>query len=290
MIGTIMLQGHTVEQSSTIISTKIMIISSVPKYQPIIEFYFRDSTDITAKQIIKGTMIALLDGIINYNPSSIDLSYEDIPISGQAVSWLTTGTPGYLMYGMLSLLTMATILITDEKKSGTLKRLESSRMRAFDMLFGHIISNTTIVIMQFLIGIGVLAVFGFRPVFASGWSLIFGTLITVLLASFFLNALSLVAASIFKSPEVAAGGVWIILIPLMTFSGAFFPLEQIAPVLANYVEWIPTRIVVLLFQDIFVDGIGLVDPNIWLNFGWLVLWGAGMFVLGAFLYRNFAQS
>lgn len=289
-IATIMLQGHTPEQSSIIESSTRKIDSSVPKFQPNIHFYFRDSTDITAKQIIKGTMTALLDGIINYNPSSVDLAYEDIPISGQVVSWLTSGTPGYIMYGMLSLLSMATILITDEKKSGTLKRLESSRMRAIDMLFGHIISNTTIIITQFLIGIGVLAIFGFRPVFASIWSLIFGTLITVLLASFFLNALSLVAAAIFKTPDVSAGGVWIILIPLMTFSGAFFPLEAIAPKLADYVGWIPTRIVVLLFQDIFVDGIGLADPSIWMNIGWLVLWGVGMFALGAFLYRRFAQS
>ncbi|TFG18053.1 MAG: ABC transporter permease [Promethearchaeota archaeon] len=289
-IESIMLQGHLPSESSSIESTTSLIESSVPKYQPDVQFYFRDSTDITSKQIIKGMMMAFLDGIINYNPSSIDLSYEDVPISGQSVSWLTTGTPGYIMYGMLSLLSMATILITNEKKTGTLKRLESSRMRPFDMLFGHIVSNTAIVITQFLIGIGVLAIFGFRPIYASVWSLIFGTLITLLLASIFINALSLVAAVIFKTPEASGGGVWVFLIPLMTFSGAFFPLEVIAPGLVPYTTWIPTRIVVLLFQDIFVDGIGLLDPSIWLNFLWLTLWGAGLFTLGAFLYRRFAQS
>jgi ABC-type polysaccharide/polyol phosphate export permease len=286
----IMLQGHTPEQSSSIESITELIIPSVPKFQPQIQFYFKDSTDVTSKQIMKGMLTAFIDGIINYNPSSVDLSYTDVPISGRSVSWLTTGTPGYIMYGMLSLLSMATILITNEKKSGTLKRLESSRMRPVDMLLGHIVSNTSIVITQFLIGIGVLAIFGFRPVFASVWSLFLGTLITLLLASLFLNALSLVAAAIFKTPEASAGGVWVFLIPLMTFSGAFFPLEVVAPGLVPYTSWIPTRIVVLLFQDIFVDGIGLGAPSIWLNFLWLILWGTGLFVLGAFLYRRFAQS
>ncbi|MBN2156321.1 MAG: ABC transporter permease [Candidatus Lokiarchaeota archaeon] len=289
-IKSIMLFEHTPKQSSNIISTTQMIIPSEAKFQIAIQFYFRDSTDITVKQIIKGTMAALLNGIINYDPTSIDITYEDIPISGKVVSWLTQGTPGYLMYGMLSLLSMATILITDEKKSGTLKRLESSQMRPIDMLFGHIISNTAIVITQFLIGLGVLAIFGFRPVFANLWSLILGTLITVLLASFFLNALSLVAAAIFKTPDASAGGVWLILIPLMTFSGAFFPLEAVAPVLVPYTSWIPTRIVVLLLQDLMVDGIGLSDPSIWINYSWLMLWGGAMFTLGAILYRRFAQS
>ena len=289
-IESIMLQGHLPSESSIIESTTMVIGSSVPKFQPEIQFYFRDSTDVTSKQIMKGMVMAFLDGIINYNPSSVDLSYTDIPISGQTVSWLTTGTPGYIMYGMLSLLSMATILITNEKKTGTLKRLESSRMRPFDMLFGHIISNTAVVITQFLIGVGVLTIFGFRPIFASVWSLLFGTLITLLLASVFINALSLVAAVIFKTPEASGGGVWVFLIPLMTFSGAFFPLEVIAPGLVPYTSWIPTRIVVLLFQDIFVDGIGLLDPSIWLNFLWLTLWGAGLFAIGAFLYRRFAQS
>jgi ABC-type polysaccharide/polyol phosphate export permease len=287
-IESIMLAGDI--NPSTIVSNIQEIIPSVPKYQPEIQFLFRDSTDITSKQIIKGTLIAILDGIINYNPSSIELTYTDVPISGTVISWLTSGTPGYIMYGMLSLLSMATILITNEKKTGTLKRLESSRMRPFDMLFGHVVSNTTIVITQFLIGIGVLAIFGFRPIFANLWSLIFGTLITLLLASLFINALSLVAAVIFKTPEASGGGVWIFLIPLMTFSGAFFPLEAIAPALVPYTSWIPTRIVVLLLQDIMVDGIGLLDPGIWLNFLWLILWGGALFTLGAFLYRRFAQS
>ncbi len=162
-IESIMLQGHLPSESSSIESTTMLIEPSVSKFQPDIEFYFRDSTDVTSRQIMRGMVIAFLDGIINYNPSSVDLSYTDVPISGQTVSWLTTGTPGYIMYGMLSLLSMATILITNEKKTGTLKRLESSRMRPFDMLFGHIVSNTAIIITQFLIGIGVLAIFGFRP-------------------------------------------------------------------------------------------------------------------------------
>ena len=255
-----------------------------------ITIYFRDSSSDVIRNIISSTLIGVIDGIVNYNPASIKINYSEDTISGIEINQLTLGTPGYLMYGILSALTGGIILITSERKEGLLKRLESSRMKPRDMLLGHLVSNTAIVFIQFTIAIATLSIFGFSPVFHDLFSLIFGVLITVFLLSIFQNALALIASSVLKTPDAAGGRIWVLLIPLMTFSGAFFPLEFVAPNIIPYVGWIPTRIVVILFQDLMVNAVSVWNTSILLQFMWLALEGIVLFFIGTKLYRNFVQS
>lgn len=252
--------------------------------------YYLESTSTVTKTIIGSTLVGIIDGIVNNNPSAVRISYDEQNVSGESINQLTQSAPGYLMYGILSALTSAVILITTEHKEGMLKRLESSQMQPKDMVFGHLLSNTVIILLQFCIGVAVLSLFGFNPNFNDILSLLLGTLVTVVLLSVFQNGLALVSSALLKTPESAGGGVWIILIPLMTFSGAFFPLEFIVPGIIPYVGWIPTRIAVVLFQDIFVNAVPIWETSILLNFLWLGLEGGLLVVIGTKLYRKFVRS
>lgn len=291
-LESIIFDGVSMENRAAIDLSMNAVPDTSPKPIPTIQIVFRTSTEATMRQVLKSTLESLIDGIINYDPNSIPLDFADTGIEGELVNEITIGTPGYIMYGLLAILSSATIMITQEKQTGTLKRLESSRMKASDMLIGHIISNTVTVWMQFAVGITVLSLFGFQPQISGGnlLSMIFGVFITVNLASFFLNALALVAAAIFKSPDSSAGGVWIFLIPLMMFSGAFFPLELVAPSLIPYVAWLPTRMIVVLLQDFLVNGVLLSSPVAWIWIGALAAEGVLVFVLGLRLYHRFVQK
>ena len=255
-----------------------------------VSIVYRNSASSVTRNIISNTIMGIIDGIVNFNPVALSITYEEDTIAGEEVNQITAGTPGYLIYGLLSALTGGIILITQERKEGLLKRLESSRVKPKDMFFGHLISNTVLIFLQFSIGILTLALFGFSPVYNDLFSLIVGVGIAVLLLSIFQNALALIVSSILKTPETAGGGVWVILIPLMMFSGAFFPLELIAPGVIPYVGWIPTRIGVLLFQDLMVNAIPVWDMHILLQFLWLALEGLALFFIGIKLYRNFIKS
>ncbi|MBD3186879.1 ABC transporter permease subunit [Candidatus Bathyarchaeota archaeon] len=263
---------------------------SNPKPVKQVSIFFRDSTEQLTRNIITATVQSIIDGIINFNPNEIPLEFNEQTVTNIEKNSITLSGPGYLMYGMLSILSMATILITMERKSGNLKRLESTRMRSMDMLGGHVISNTIILFMQFGIGVGVLSIFGLRVYPGSILSLITGISLNLVLTSLFLNGLALVAGTLFKTPEASGGGVWIFLIPLMTFSGAFFPLELVAPTLVPYVRWIPTRITVLIFQDLMINESTLLNPQLWINFGVLALFGIVLFIIGMKLYGRFARS
>ena len=268
----------------------LYINGTVPKLNETIEIFYRDSTSAVSRTIISSTLLGVIDGVVNYNPNAIKIEYIERTISGEQISPLTLGTPGYLLYGILSSMTGGIILLTSERKDGLLKRLESSQITPGDILMGNMISNTSIIILQFLIGVGMLSLFGFRPNFHDIVSLFFGTLITILLLAFFQNALIFISSSILKTPEAAGGGIWLLLIPMMMFSGAFFPLELVTPGLIPYVGWIPTRLVVLLFQDLMINGLAFWHPSILLKFLWLSLEGLALFLLAVIMYRKFAQS
>lgn len=203
---------------------------------------------------------------------------------------LTLSTPGFILYGILSSLAGTFILMTSEKKDGLLKRLEVSRMQAKDMILGYMISNTAMVFIQFFIGLGILAAFGFRPIYADLPSLILGVLLTMLFLSFFLNALALILCAIMKRPENIAGAMWLFIVPMMMFSGCFFSLETLTPNLVPYVQWIPTRIVVLIFQDLMINAVTVWNSSILLNEFWLILEGLAVFWIGIKSYRHFVQT
>lgn len=255
-----------------------------------VTIFYRNSASQVTRTIVSSTIFSVIENVVNYDPESVVVVYDEETISGRDIDQVTSGTPGYLMYGILSSLTGGVILLTQEHKEGLLKRLETSQMKPFDMIGGHLLSNTLVVLVQFTIGVLMLSIFGFNPFFHDIFSLIMGIFVTVILLSIFQNAVAMIASSILKTPEAAGGGIWVLLIPLMTFSGAFFPLEFVAPSIIPYVGWIPTRIVVILFQDIMVNGLALWAPAVLLNFLWLFLEGMVLFIGGILLYRQFARS
>ncbi len=263
---------------------------SSPKPGPRVDILYRDSTEMVTRQVISATIAGILDGIVNYDLSRIDIEFKEDNVSGEIKNAITLSAPGYVMYGMLMTLSIAVIMFTNEKKTGNMKRLESTMMSATDMLTGHVLSNTTVLFIQFAIGIGVMAIFGFTIFPADLLSLVLGVFLTVTLTSLFINALALLSGVIFKTPDAAAGGVWIFLIPLMTFSGAFFPIELVAPSLVDIARWVPTRITVLLLQDIMVNGVSLLSPDIWFNLAIMTASGLALLLAGVKLYGRFARS
>jgi len=268
---------------------ELYINGTGPATQPILIYFKASASDIT-RSIISQTIVGSINGIINYNPTDIYVISENKNIGGKEINSITQGTPGYIMYGILSSITGGVILLTSERKDGQLKRLESSKITPKDMMLGYFITYTVIILMQTLIGIINLSLFGFKPAYSDIFSLLVGNLIVVILMSFFQNALGLVCSAMFKTPEAAGGGVWVILFPLMTFSGAYFPIDVLLPNLLPYISWLPTRIVVVLFQDLMVNAVSFFSWTILLPCIYLIIQSIILFFIGNKMYKKFAQS
>lgn len=268
----------------------VSIEGSVALPLPTYTFYFLDSTGDIERQIIVSTFDGLFSGIVNYNPTQINFNSETKSTTGRVISTLTYNSPGYLVYGALNSMSFACISLANENQGGLLKRLKSTRMKDRDMVMGVNIANTIVVFIQFAVALVVLSLFGFTPNYLDFGTLIFGTIINVLAVALVINGIALILTPIFKTPEASGGGVWIVLIPLMMFSGMFFPIELMAPAVAQVASVLPTRMTVLVFQGLMLDRLPLTHPKVWGNLLGQFAFAIAFFFIGIKLYGKFTKA
>ena len=275
--------------TSLLTVTSTMVPNSGNSPQPQYSLYFTLSTNPTTESIINETINAIISNIVNYNPNAIDFNVHTLNAQAVVINQITYSGGGLMIYSAMNIMSFATILLTNEVQNGLLRRLKSTRMKDIDLLSGHALMNVTLVFVEVIISLGLLYMLGFNPFVFNLPTMIIGLLLTTFAVGFFMNGLSLTLTSVFKSPEAAGGGVWMILIPLAMFSGVFFPLELMSPSLAAACAWLPTRMAVLDLQALFVDGLPLTAIKFWGNLLGQFAFGIGLFVLGNLLFRNFIK-
>ncbi|MBY8981437.1 MAG: ABC transporter permease [Candidatus Lokiarchaeota archaeon] len=274
--------------SNIIIYTNIVQGSSLldpPSY----EIHFLQSVSPTTKAIIQNLFDSIISGVINYNPNEINLSLTIKSIGGREVNQLTFQSAGLILYGPMTILSFAVIILTSEKKDGIYKRLASSEVKNHEIILSSILADTILIFMQLAIGMAILFPFGWNPIVASLFDAIIGIILCIFLFSFFILALAFTLTPVFKDPDTAGGGVWIILIPLMMLSGIFFPLEFMGESLQNIARVLPTRYAVLILQDLLLNGLPVSNPGILLNMGILLIYSIVLFTIGVFAFRKFKR-
>ncbi|MFW9950684.1 MAG: ABC transporter permease [Candidatus Thorarchaeota archaeon] len=202
---------------------------------------------------------------------------------------LTRAAPGYLLYGPLMVLSFALVVLTGEKKAGIYRRLTSTEVKNYEVILSSIISNMVLVFMQLVIGAGILALFGWNPTVASFLDGFVGIAITMFLFAFFLLALAFAFAPVFKKPETAGGGVWILIAPLAMISGIFVPMEVLGEAMRNIAQWLPTRFAIVALENILVKGQSIFYPETMANLGLLALYSVIIFVIGIKAFKKFMK-
>ena len=251
------------------------------------EIYFLQTISPTTRSIIQQMVDGVINGIINQNPTEIELNYEVKSAKGQEVNQLSYSAPGYILYGPMTILSFALIVLTSEKKDGIYKRLSSSEVRNYEIILSNILADTLLIFIQLIIGCVILLLFGWSPVIFSLTDAIIGTILAVFLFSFFILALAFALAPVFKDPDTAGGGVWVILIPLMMISGIFVPIEFFGEYMQNIAAFLPTRYAVIIFQNLFLKGLPVTDPSTLLNMGLLLIYSIVIFIIGVFAFKKF---
>ncbi len=277
-------------KSNASITEQYAIPNSTP-YQAEIHFEisFIQSISPATQYTLESIISQIISGVINNKPEVIELDYDVTSIVGQEVNNITFSAPGYILYGPMTILSFALVILTGEKKEGIYKRLASSEVKNWEIILSNILSNTVLVFMQLGIGAVVLFLFGWNPIIYSLFDAIVGVILTMFLLSFFLLALAIAFAPIFKDPDTAGGGVWIIIIPLMMVSGIFVPIELFGEGMKAIAAFLPTRFAVVILQRLLLDGAPLMDPVLWMNFGLLALYSAIIFGIGIKLFNKFVR-
>lgn len=181
--------------------------------------------------------------------------------------------PGVMGYAVIYMGMMVALALVEYRKSGLLKRVETTPVSPSAYLGSHIVANMIIAVIQGLIVLLVARLLGYVPL---------GGLAGLLLAILFLALLAVTAvglglltAAVSKDTGAAGGIAAIFIIPMMMFGALLAVFNETT---RNIARFMPNYYVSDSLSVIFHTG-NLSDPAIWQNL--LILAGISLVVLVA---------
>ncbi len=209
-----------------------------------------------------------------------DPSVRAEAVSGEQIRYVDWLAPGILgMNMMFSCLFGVGYVIVRYRKSGYLKRLNATPLRAMEFIVAQLLSRL-VLIMVITVGvfIGCDLLLDFRM---EGSYL--DLLVVALLGATSMIAMGLIVSARFTSEELAGGLLNVLSWPMMIVSGVFFSIEGAPPAVLWLAQALPLTHLLEAARAVMLDGAGLAD------LAWPVGVLAGMTVLflliGAALFR-----
>ena len=201
-------------------------------------------------------------------------------VSGQPVRYVDWLLPGILgMNMMFSCLFGVGWVVVRYRKSGFLKRLRATPLRAIEFISAQVLSRLILIMIVMVFVFWALSlVLHFRM--EGSPALLF---LVALLGAISLIAIGLFIAARFSSEELASGVLNMITWPMMLLSGVWFSLEGSASWLQWLAKIFPLTQMLDAARAIMLDGAGLaqIAPQLL----YLALTGVLFMVLGAALFR-----
>jgi ABC-2 type transport system permease protein len=193
------------------------------------------------------------------------------------VDWLVPGVLGMNM--MFSCLFGLGHVIVRYRRSGYLKRLNATPLRAFEFILAQLLSR---LLLTVLVAAGVYAGCNLFLDFRMEGRYLDLLLVTTL-GAISMIALGLVVAARVSSEELSGGILNLLSWPMMVLSGVFFSLDGAPPLLRALAQVFPLTHLTDAARAIMLDGAGLKDlvPQLGAMAGMSALFLA----LGALLFR-----
>jgi len=206
--------------------------------------------------------------------------YERGVVEGEQVRYVDWLVPGILgMNLMFSCLFGVGYVIVRYRKSGYLKRLNATPLRAFEFLAAQVASRLWLIMAI------TIAVFVGTDLFLDymmNGSYLLLLLITTL-GSISMISLGLLIAARVTSEELAGGLLNLVSWPMMILSGVWFSLEGTPDVVQWLSKLFPLTYMLDGARKIMIDGAGL--AGVWMELLVLALMSAVFLALGAAMFR-----
>jgi ABC-2 type transport system permease protein len=160
--------------------------------------------------------------------------------------------------------------------------------KTFQVLVQAPIASTSIMTGYVLAGMvrglfASLMIIGVGLVSGSGFSLNLIFLFTLLLNCFLFSNLGVVVGMITKTHEDTSTYANFFILPMIFFSGTFFPIERMPSILKGLVLCLPLTHTNILIRKTTLDTQG------WVAFGVMVFYAALFFILGSRMIKNYSE-
>ena len=193
------------------------------------------------------------------------------------VDWLLPGILGMNM--MFSCLFGVGYVVVRYRKSGFLKRLRATPLRAIEFIVAQVLSRLMLImVITSFVFVGTTTLLG-TPMAGSYLDL----LVVALLGAVSMIALGLLVAARVSSEELAGGMLNMISWPMMLISGVWFSMEGAHPLMQHAAQALPLTRLLDAARAIMLDGATLSEVGA--DVAVLALMSAAFLALGAALFR-----
>ena len=244
--------------------------------------------DLTNPYYAIGAIMAnsAIDEYVQHSTGQVrPISIEEIALGASgARSEFELYVPGMLIISVVMLVFAASMAITYEVEAGTLRRLQLTRMTAFDLLAGISLSVILLGIVSVVLTFLAAMALGFEsqgPIWAA---ILIGAVTAVAVVG-----IGLIVAAFSKSVSQAFIIANFPLLFFMFFSGAIYPLPRItlfevAGRSIGLYDFIPPTHAVVALNKVLTLGVGLGD--VLYELGALVVLSAVYFAVGTWLFHR----
>jgi ABC-2 type transport system permease protein len=188
-------------------------------------------------------------------------------------------SPGMIINFILFSLTVSAAALIEERRTGTLLRLLTTRVRRSELIGGKTLGMFTLSFTQqtLLIVIGAVA-------FGVGYFNAPLALLLVMIAlSVLVSCIGLLLATLFHSEQALIATAVMVSMGMTALSGGWFPLEITGPTFQTVGHALPTTWILDAFRGISLKGWGV--PQVLPAVGVAFAWAAGIFGLAVWRFR-----
>lgn len=207
-------------------------------------------------------------------------TYARQSVTGEAIRYVDWVVPGVLGLNMVfACLFGVGYVIVRYRKSGVLKRLKATPLRAIEFLCAQIVSRLALVM---LITSTVFAGTHWFLGFTMNGSYL-NLILILVIGAFCLISLGLVFAAQTASEELAGGLLNTASWPMMILSGVWFSMEGAHPMIQAFSSILPLTHIVDAARSVMIDGAGFFDIAVHLVY--LIIFAIICLIIGSALFR-----
>ena len=230
-----------------------------------------------AKRNFKETYLDLLSlGLVIIFPPALLLILQAIGAVDPFFN-ATNLAPGIVLFGFALLSLSSGMLLAKDRESAFLSRLLTAPLRASDFISAYSLPYIPVAIFQTVVVFTVAAPLGLE---------ISGNVGLVFLILFVMSigyiGLGMILGSLFTYTQAPI--VWIVVMLLTVFGGAWMDLEEIGGVIQSTMNALPFAHALDATRDVMVHGVGF--SGIAIDFYWVLGYTLVFFASGVFLFRR----
>lgn len=236
--------------------------------------------NVRQNQVVEGILRQFVNEVnLQLAGGTRSLSLKGQGLYARRIGYFDFLVPGILGMGvMVFSITFLAASIAQYRQQKILKRMLATPLKVYKFFVAQVLAHLLLALAQAVIILGVaVLLFGAHIYGSYLWLLVLVVLANII----FLN-IGFIVAGASKTVNAANGLANVIAMPMMFFSGTFFPPESMPPVMRNVVEYLPLTPLLDAMRRVALDA----DP-IWAAGRELALLGGWVVVTSVLAVRLF---